>query len=134
MTNCQRRRHHKAGVGEIMTVTGVEDLVAPMVLIGDKDEVACIPHQGCKLEIQATAKSSHPEADRLLPGQVISYIQVRLGWFVRRDLFLLPTAREVQLSQLAGFKLTLLPDVSAPPPAEEEILPRRERMSAESWT
>jgi len=117
-----------------MTVTGVEDLVTPTVLIGDNEEVACIPHQGCKLEIQATAKSPHREADRLLPGQAISYIQVRFGWFIRRELFLLPDAREVKLSQLTGFKLRLLPDVWAPPPVEEPVLPRRERVSAESWT
>jgi hypothetical protein len=40
-------------------------------LFGEEDGLACLPCQGCRLEIVATAESSHHEVNRILPGQVI---------------------------------------------------------------
>src|SRR2546429_4240727 len=58
---------HRASVGEILEVHWFDYYGA--VIFGDRNEIACIPHEGCRLEITATAPSPHRKAELLLPGQ-----------------------------------------------------------------
>jgi hypothetical protein len=48
---------HPARVGEIMKVLWSKYHGA--VIFGDRREIACIPHTGCRLEIVATPRVSH---------------------------------------------------------------------------
>jgi len=107
---------HAAQAGEIMEVRWV-DLAGP-ILIGDKKEVACIPHIGRRLEIAATAATSHRDVNLLLPGHVIRY----KCSFLFGDRFELPGGAKVGLEDLLGFKLQLAPSLSPPPPIEEVIV------------
>src|SRR4030095_769017 len=89
------------------------------VIFGDRNEIACIPHEGCRLEITATAPSPHRKAELLLPGQVMRYMHsLFLG-----DRFVLPNGRKVKLQHLVGFKLQL---ASRPGPLPlEDVVTRR---------
>jgi len=83
---------HTAGAGEIMEILWSDYYGA--VLFGEGREIACIPHKGCRLEVVATAPTSHREVNFLLPGQVIRY--TRSFFFV--DRFELPSGTKVGLS------------------------------------
>lgn len=122
MTDCTGYRFHQARVGEEVCVRG--NAYGRMILRGHRDEVACVPHQGCRLEVLAVAPSKNPEVQQLLPLDTITYIQARFLRIFRRDLFLLPTGREVKLKDLEGSKLRLLPPEISRPPREEDILRR----------
>ena len=122
MTGCTGYRYHKARVGEEVRVAS--DGFGRMMLMGDQTEVACIPHQGCRLEVLEVAPSRNPEVQQLLPLDAITYIQVRHLRVLKRDLFLLPSGREVKLKDLEGFKLKLMPPEISRPPREEDILRR----------
>ncbi len=50
-------RHHPAHVGEIIQVLWSDYYAA--AFFGDGQEVACIPHAGCWLEIVGTGETSH---------------------------------------------------------------------------
>jgi hypothetical protein len=86
-------------MGEIMEVRQPYpyDYVA---VFGDNEEIACIPHRGCWLEIVAAPETSHREVNLLLPGQVIRY--TRSLFFGER--LELPNGKKVGLDQLVGFK------------------------------
>jgi hypothetical protein len=103
-------------VDEIMVVLWSDYYGA--ALFGEEDELACLPCQGCRLEIVATAESSHHEVNRILPGQVIRY----KGTVCFLDRFELPSNTTVGLWHLVGFKLRLLPDTVTPVPSEDVIL------------
>jgi len=107
---------HTASVGEIMQVLWSDYYGA--VIFGDRREIACIPHKGCRLEIVATAKTTHPLVNLLLPGHVIRYKRA----FFFRDRFELPSSATVGLDELVGFKLQLAPSAAPMRPAEELIL------------
>ena len=107
---------HTASVGEIMTVLWSDYYGA--VIFGDRREIACIPHKGCRLEIVATAKTTHPLVNLLLPGHVIRYKRA----FFFRDRFELPSSATVGLDELVGLKLQLAPSGAPMRPAEELIL------------
>ncbi len=109
---------HTAVVGEIMQVLWSDYYGA--VVFGDRREIACIPHKGCRLEIVATADATHPLVNLLLPGHVIRYTRS----FFFRDRFELPSGVTVGLHELVGFKLQLAPSPAPVPPAEERILER----------
>jgi len=87
------------------------------VLFGDKHEIACIPHKGCRLEIVGTAVTSHRAVNLLLPGHVIRYTRS----FLFGDRFELSSGATVGLWHLVGFKLQLALSTTPPPPAEEVI-------------
>jgi len=108
---------HRAGIGEILEVLWFECHGA--IIFGDRKEVACIPHAGCRLEILATPPSPHRKVDLLLPGQVIRYMHS----FILGDRFVLPSGRKVGLRHLVGFKLQLA--LSSPPPPPEDVVVRR---------
>ncbi len=109
---------HAAVVGEIMQVLWSDYYGA--VIFGDRREIACIPHKGCRLEIVATADATHPLVNLLLPGHVIRYTRS----FFFRDRFELPSGVTVGLHELVGFKLQLAPSPTPVRPAEELILER----------
>ena len=109
---------HTALVGEIMEVLWSDYYGA--VIFGDRREIACIPHKGCRLEIVATAKATYSLVNRLLPGQVIRYKRS----FFFGDRFELPSGVTVGLAEFVGFKLELAPSAAPVPPAEELILER----------
>jgi hypothetical protein len=98
---------HTAKVGEVIQVLWSDYHGA--ALFGDRQEIACIPHKGCRLEIVATAETSHREVDLLLPGQVLRY---KRAFFIF-DRFELPSGVKVGLWHFVGFKLRLAPAVSA---------------------
>jgi len=112
-------RRHPARFGEIMEVRRVSPYYEAAVF-GDRDEIACIPHKGCLLEIVAAREAKHPEVNQLLPGQVIRYARS----FFFGDRLELPRGTRVSLAQLVGFKLQLAPHRTAPPPEEDGILRR----------
>ncbi len=116
---------HPAQVGEIMDVRWVGYDGA--VLFGDKREIACIPHKGCRLEIVATAATSHREVNLLLPGHVIRYTRS----FLFGDRFELSSGTKVGLHDLLGFKLQLAPRTTPPPPVEEVIVRRWTRRESD---
>lgn len=97
-------RHHPAGLGEIMEVRRLFTYYDAAVF-GDRNEIACIPHRGCLLEIVAAGEATHPEVNRLLPGQVIRYTRS----FFFGDRFELPSGTRVRLPELVGFKLQIAP-------------------------
>ncbi len=109
---------HTASVGEIMEVLWFDYHGA--IIFGDRKEIVCIPHAGCRLEIVATPPSPHPKVDLLLPGQIIRY---RHSFFLG-DRFELPGGTKVSLRHLVGFKLQLASRVALPPP-EGAIVRRR---------
>ena len=109
---------HRASVGEILEVRKVDHYGA--VIFGDRNEIACVPHEGCRLEIIATGPSPHRKAEMLLPGQVIRYMQS----FFLGDRFVLPNGRKVKLQHLVGFKLQLA-SRPVPPPLEDVVIRRR---------
>ena len=108
--------HHSATVGEILEVLWSDYYGA--ALFGDAQEVACIPHTGCRLEIIATAETTHRGVNLLLPGQVLGY---RYSWFLP-DRLTLPSGAKVWLGHFVGFKLQLAPNVTCPPPREEDLV------------
>jgi hypothetical protein len=109
-------RRHAARMGEIMDVrrSSPYDYAA---VFGDNEELACIPHRGCRLEIVAAPETSHREVNLLLPGQVIGYTRS----FFFGDRFELPSGKKVGLDQLVGFKLQLAPPTTATPPRNETV-------------
>ena len=109
---------HTVSVGEIMEVRWSDYHGA--IIFGDREEVACIPHTGCRLEIVATPARSHRKVNRLLPGQVIRYTHS----FFLGDRFELPSGTKVSLRHLVGFKLQLASSL-ARPPVEEAVVGRR---------
>ncbi len=109
---------HTAVVGEIMQVLWSDYYGA--VIFGDRREIVCIPHKGCRLEIVATADATHPLVNLLLPGHVIRYTRS----FFFRDRFELPSGVTVGLHELVGFKLQFAPSPAPVPPAEELIVER----------
>lgn len=107
---------HTAKVDEIMEVLWSDYHGA--ALFGDRREIACIPHKGCRLEIVATAETTHHGVNLLLPGQVLRY---------KRSLFILdrlelPSGTKVGLWYFVGFKLRLSPNVPLPPPTEDIVV------------
>src|SRR5262249_20392591 len=60
--------HHAARIGEILEVWWSDYYGA--ALFGDGEEIACIPHAGCRLEIVATAPTAHRDVNLLLPGHI----------------------------------------------------------------
>jgi len=90
------------------------------LIFGERNEIACIPHEGCRLEITATAPSPHRKAELLLPGQVIRY----MNSFFRGDRFVLPNGCKVKLPHLVGFKLQLA-SRPVPRPLEDVVTLRR---------
>ena len=109
---------HRASVGEILEVRKVDHYGA--VIFGDRNEIACVPHEGCRLEITAIGQSPHRKAELLLPGQVIRYMQS----FFLGDRFVLPNGRKVKLQHLVGFELQLASRPVAPP-LEDVVMRRR---------
>src|SRR5207245_9197425 len=83
-------RRHPARPGEIMEVRRLFTYYDAAVF-GDRDEIACIPHKGCLLEIVAAGEAAHPEVNRLLPGHVIRYTRS----FFFGDRFELPSGTRV---------------------------------------
>ena len=107
---------HTAKVDEIMKVLWSDYHGA--ALFGDRREIACIPHKGCRLEIVGTAETAHHGVNLLLPGQVLRY---------KRSLFILdrlelPSGTKVGLWHFVGFKLRLSPNVTLPPPTEDIVV------------
>ena len=113
-------RRHPARMGEIMEARRFSPYGRDVALFGDKNEIACIPHKGCRLEIAATADERHREIKLLLPGQVLRYTRS----FFFGDRLALPSGKKVGLWECVGFKFELAPAVVAPPPAEEAIVQR----------
>ena len=99
---------HPARLGEIMEVVWFDYHGA--VIFGDRKEVACIPHGGCRLEIVASPSSPHSKVDMLLPGHIIRYSRS----FFFGDRFELPWRTKVGLRHLVGFKLQLASNVALP--------------------
>jgi hypothetical protein len=108
---------HPARMGEIMEVRRPYPGHHFVAVFGDKDEIACIPHRGCWLEIAAAPPSSHGELNLLLPGQVIRYKRS----FFFGDRVELPSGKRVGLDRLVGFKLQLAGPRTAPLPDEETV-------------
>ncbi len=122
-----RARYHTARPGEIMEVRALTTYPSGGVaLFGDDDEVACIPHQGCSLEIVATAPSADRDVNLLLPGQTLRY---RRSFFFG-DRVELPGGRKVGFDRLVGFRLQLAPPASAPPDENAIVRSRRETATA----
>ena len=107
---------HLARAGEILEVVWF-DHHGP-VIFGDRREIACIPHAGCRLEIVAAPPSPHPKVDLLLPGQVLSYRHSLL----LPDRLTLPSGAKAWLGHFVGFKLQLAANVTSPPPREEDLI------------
>ena len=108
---------HPARVGEILEVVWF-DYHGPVIL-GDRKEIACIPHTGCRLEIVATPPRPHPRVDLLLPGQIVRYSHS----FFLGDRFALPAGRRVALRHLVGFRLQLASSAALVP--RQDAIPRR---------
>jgi hypothetical protein len=109
---------HRASVGEILEVRWFDYHGA--VIFGDRNEIACIPHAGCRLEITAIPPSTHRKVAFLLPGQVIRYMHS----FFLGDRFVVPDGRKVNLRHLVGFRLQLA-SRPTPPPLEDVVVLRR---------
>jgi hypothetical protein len=117
---------HPARAGEIMRVLRSDYYGA--VMFGDKWEIACIPHNGCRLEVVATASTSHRRVNLLLPGQVIRYTRS----FFFGDRFELPSGTKVALRHLVGFKLQLVLSPMRPIPVEDDLVERKARALAKA--
>jgi hypothetical protein len=109
-------RRHAARMGEIMEVRRSYPY-HHVAVFGDNEELACIPHRGCRLEIVAAPETSHGEVNLLLPGQVVRYARS----FFFGDRLELPSGKKVGLDQLVGFKLQLAPSRTATPLEEETV-------------
>ena len=109
---------HTAIEGETLEVMWSDYYGA--ALFGDRREIACVPHRGCRLEIVATAPTGHREISLLLPGQVLQY--KRAFYFL--DELVLPNGRRASLGRFVGFKLRLSPTVAPTLPAEELVVRR----------
>jgi hypothetical protein len=118
---------HSARVGEILEVRWFDNHGA--IIFGERKEIACIPHAGCRLEIAATPPRPHRKVELLLPGQVIQYTHS----FFLGDRFVLPGGRKVSLRYLVGFKLQLASS-PAPPPLEDVVVGRQPDERAEMRT
>ena len=121
-------RRHTAQVGEIMVVLWSDYYGA--AIFGDGQEIACIPHNGCWLEIVGTPETSHRKVNRLLPGQVIRSTRS----FLLGDRFELPGGARVGLGHLVGFRLQLVEYPMGPIPVEEDLVERQARDLAKSVT
>jgi hypothetical protein len=110
-------RSHRASPGETLEVLWFEYHGA--VIFGDRKEIACIPHEGCRLEITAIPPSPHRKVELLLPGQVIRYTHS----FFLGDRFVLPDGHKVNLRHLVGFKLRVVSSL-APLPLEDVVVRR----------
>ena len=109
---------HAAREGETFEVLWSDYYGA--ALFGDRDEIACVPHKGCRLEIVAAAATSDHEVDLLVPGQVLRYERS----YILLDRLVLPNGKKVSLGHFVGFKLRLAPVVTAAPPSEEMLIRR----------
>jgi hypothetical protein len=118
-------RRHEARTGEVMTVKRLFDY-HEAALFGDNEEIACISHKGCRLEIVGTAESPHQEVNLLLPGQVVDYTRS----FFFGDRLELPSGTKVRFWQLVGFRFQLASPPGSPPPVEEAIVRRAGRDKA----
>ncbi len=118
---------HTAGAGEIMEILWSDYYGA--VLFGEGGEIACIPHKGCRLEVVATAPTSHREVNFLLPGHVIRY--TRSVFCV--DRVELPSGTKVGLWHLVGFKLQLAPSMPLAP-VEDLMVGRPARRASDCVT
>ena len=114
-------RHHPAHVGEIMQVLWSDYYGA--AIFGEAQEIACIPHTGCWLEIVGTAETSHRKVNLLLPGDVLRYTRS----FLLRDRFELPGGARVGLRHLVGFRLQLVHAPMPPMPVEEDLVEQTAR-------
>src|SRR5260370_35284588 len=101
---------HPARPGEIMQVLWSDYYGA--VVFGERGEIACIPHSGCRLEVVATASTSHRKVNLLLTGVVIRY--TRLFLFGGR--FVLPRGTMGVLWLHEGFKLKIVTSPLRPMP------------------
>ena len=119
---------HTAQVGEVVKVVWSDYYGAAM--FGDGQEIACIPHTGCWLEIMGTAETLHRKVTRLLPGQVVHYTHS----FLLGDRFELPGGTRVGLRHLVGLKLQLIPYLMYPIPTEGDLVERKGRDLANSVT
>jgi hypothetical protein len=119
---------HPARAGEILQVLWSDYYGA--VVFGERGEIACIPHEGCRLEVVATAPTSHRKVDLLLPGQVIRYTRA----FLFGDRFALPSGAKVGLWHLVGFKLQLVQYPMRPIPVEDDLIARQARDLAKAAT
>ncbi len=119
---------HPARAGEIMQVFWSDYYGA--VVFGERGEIACIPHKGCRLEVVATAPTSHRKVNLLLPGQVIRYTRS----FLFGDRFELSSGTKVGLWHLVGFKLQLVPYPMGPIPVEDDLVEREARDLTKSVT
>jgi len=117
--------HHAARIGEILEVWWSDYYGA--ALFGDGEEIACIPHAGCRLEIVATAPTAHRGVNLLLPGHIV---QFRYSWFLP-DRLTLPSGTKAWLGHFVGFKLQLAPDMMASPPREEDLIRRLQRTQSD---
>jgi len=117
--------HHAARIGEILEVWWSDYYGA--ALFGDGEEIACIPHAGCRLEIVATAPTAHRDVNLLLPGHIVRF---RYSWFLP-DRLTLPSGTKAWLGHFVGFKLQLAPDMMAPPPREEDLIRRLRRTQSD---
>ena len=109
---------HFATEGETLQVLWSDYYGA--ALFGDRREIACVPHRGCRLEIVATAATGHREVQRLLPGQVLHY--ARVFWLF--DRLVLPSGRTADLGHFVGFTFRLTPATIPPLPIEELVVRR----------
>jgi len=109
---------HAANIDEIMEVRWSDYYGA--ALFGDADQIVCLPRNGCRLEIVATAESSHHAVNLLLPGHELHHRRA----FCFLDRFELPNGTTVGLWHLVGFKLRLVSDTTARVPREDAILYR----------
>src|SRR5215510_12626566 len=117
---------HVAADGEALEVLWSDYYGA--ALFGDRREIACVPHTGCRLEIVATAPSGNPEVSRLLPGQVLPYRRT----FFLLDQLVLPSGRRANLGHFVGFKLRLMPAVTPQLPREEVVVERAREAQREA--
>jgi len=115
---------HNATDGETLEVLWSDYYGA--ALFGDRGEIACVPHTGCRLEIVATAPSGHRKATRLLPGQVLPYRRT----FFLLDQLVLPNGRRASLGHFVGFKFRLTPAITPPLPREELVVQRARQARA----
>ncbi len=121
-------RHHTAHVGEIMQVLWSDSHGA--AIFGDGQEIACIPHTGCWLEIVGTAETTHRKLNLLLPGHILRYTRS----FLRGDRFELPGGPRVGLRHLVGFRLRLAHTPMPPMPVEENVVAQTVQEPAECVT
>jgi hypothetical protein len=107
---------HTAKVDEILEVLWSDYHGA--VTFGDGRQIACLPHNDCRLEIVETAKTAHHEVSLLLPRQVLRYKRSLL--FL--DRLELPNGTKVGLWHFVGFKLRLSPNVTLPMLTEDIVV------------